>query len=317
MYELQIKNSRFQQVLFIVLSFTNASFYIFTRFLNWDECFLQNDNSNVNASPQTEKLVAVQLLFFIRLFQTSVLQPPLPLFSIQSEQEHQAGPQQIAGPTVNFRTFPRKVGNRTACCRGDGVRRRAVPKPASNESQIGEEWWQISICTGLHPTAWKEKGGLIKGPKSEEVPLPPPTTHQLSLPVNNDRRLHAFLGYLLCRDVVPQSVEGSTDERRLPIKEGSPRGQAVGRGSQECGPKSLPQRLGQSGLPCERRKDKNCWKTEKWFAFYESGWTDKKKIKMKQRELLLTVSMVIGHVNIQVIDNSHQLTPIDQSTPMK
>lgn len=84
--------------------------------------------------------------------------------------------------------------------------------------------------------------------KGKKRHSPPPTTSQLSLPVNDDRCLHAFLGYLLCRDVVPQSVEGSTDERRLLIKEGSPRGQALRRGSQECGPERVPQRLGQRGL---------------------------------------------------------------------
>lgn len=81
-----------------------------------------------------------------------------------------------------------------------------------------------------------------------------PATSQLSLPVNDDRCLHALLAYLLCCDVVPQSVEGPADEGRLPIKAGPQGGQALGRGPQKSGPQSIPQRLSQSGLTCDGKE---------------------------------------------------------------
>lgn len=80
------------------------------------------------------------------------------------------------------------------------------------------------------------------------------TTSQLFLPVNDDRRLHALLDDLFRCDVVPQSVEGSTDEGRLLIKAGPEGGQALGRGPQKSGPQSILQRFSQSGLTCDGKR---------------------------------------------------------------
>lgn len=77
------------------------------------------------------------------------------------------------------------------------------------------------------------------------------TAPQLSLPVNDDRCLHALLAHFLSCDVVPQSVEGPADEGRLPIKAGPQGGQTLGRGLQEGGSKSISERLSQRGLTCD------------------------------------------------------------------
>lgn len=82
-----------------------------------------------------------------------------------------------------------------------------------------------------------------------------PVTSQLSLPVNDDRCLHTLLAYLYCCDVVPQSVESPADEGRLPIKAGPHGGQAMGRGPQKRGPESIPQRLSQSCLTYEGKRE--------------------------------------------------------------
>ena len=73
------------------------------------------------------------------------------------------------------------------------------------------------------------------------------------VPVDDDGSLRGLLAHLLRCDVVPQGVEGPADEGGLPIKDGSPGGEALGRGPQQPGPQSLPQRLSQSGLPCDER----------------------------------------------------------------
>lgn len=67
---------------------------------------------------------------------------------------------------------------------------------------------------------------------NKQANFTPPATTRLSLPVNDDRCLHALLDYLFCCDVVPQSVEGPADEGWLLIKAGPPGGQALGRGWQ-------------------------------------------------------------------------------------
>lgn len=95
-----------------------------------------------------------------------------------------------------------------------------------------------------------------------------PVTSQLSLPVNDDRCLHALLDDLFRCYVVPQSVEGPTDEGRLLIKAGPQGRQALGRGQQKSGPQSILQRLSQSGLTCDaKRKElphKQRRKTKTW-----------------------------------------------------
>lgn len=84
-----------------------------------------------------------------------------------------------------------------------------------------------------------------------------PTTPQLSLPINDYRCLHALLTDLFRRYVVPQSIEGPTDEGRLSIKVGPQGRQALWWGRQESGPKGVLQSLSQSGLTCDGRRKYN------------------------------------------------------------
>lgn len=79
-------------------------------------------------------------------------------------------------------------------------------------------------------------------------------TSQPSLPVDDDGCLRALLADLFRCDVVPQSVEGPTNDGRLLIKAGPKEGQALGRGPQKSGPQSVPQRLSQSGLTCDGKR---------------------------------------------------------------
>lgn len=84
-----------------------------------------------------------------------------------------------------------------------------------------------------------------------------PTTPQLSLPVNDYRCLHALLTDLFRRYVVPQSIEGPTDEGRLSIEAGPQGRQALRRGQQESGAEGVLQSMSQSGLTCDGRQKCN------------------------------------------------------------
>lgn len=108
---------------------------------------------------------------------------------------------------------------------------------------------------GLNPCGIYLLSPLPQNRSRKQENFTTPATSQLSLPVNDDRCLHALLSYLLCCDVVPQSVEGPADEGRLLIKAGPRGGQALGRRPQESGPQSIPQRLSQSGLTCDGKRE--------------------------------------------------------------
>lgn len=84
-----------------------------------------------------------------------------------------------------------------------------------------------------------------------------PATPQLSLPVNDYRCLHALLTDLFRRYVVPQSIEGPTDEGRLSIEAGPQGRQGLRWGQQESGPKGVLQSLSQSGLTCDGKRKCN------------------------------------------------------------
>lgn len=86
------------------------------------------DMCSQNISLESEKPVVVQLLLLFSLSLTSVPQPPLPLLRVQGEQDHQAGLEQVTGPTVNLRTLGWKVAHRATHCCGNGISCCAVPE---------------------------------------------------------------------------------------------------------------------------------------------------------------------------------------------
>lgn len=106
--------------------------------------------------------------------------------------------------------------------------------------------YSILISSILKNVSKRQKGTI--GTNLLEHWQDQPPTSRMSLPVNDDWCLHGLLAYLPRCDVVPQGVEGPAHEGWLPIKAGPPGGQALGRGPQQTGPQSLPQRLSQSGL---------------------------------------------------------------------
>lgn len=79
-------------------------------------------------SLESEKLVVVQLLLFLSLSLPSVPQPPPPLLRVQREADHQAGLEQVTGPTVDLGPLCWKVAHWTADCCGNGIRCCAVPE---------------------------------------------------------------------------------------------------------------------------------------------------------------------------------------------
>ena len=103
----------------------------------------------------------------------------------------------------------------------------------------------VRVMAPTEPPPCGGGGGLLR--RSQAAPL------GCLSPVYDDGSMRGLLAHLLCCDVVPQGVEGPADEGRLPIKDGPPGGEALGRGPQQPGPQSLPQRLSQRGLPCDER----------------------------------------------------------------
>lgn len=168
---------------------------------------------------ESEQLVVVQLLLLLGLLQTSSPEPPLPLLRIQREHHHQAGLEQVAGPAVDLWPPRRKVADRTADRRGDGVGSRAVPEPGGRRTADGwlkGDWSLEGQIDGPAPGLWDVciLAAQVTSARCGAVLTP------LSLPVNDYRCLHGLLMDCLHCDVVAQGVKGPSDEGRLSIKEG-------------------------------------------------------------------------------------------------